>query len=49
MAKLTKGSATNPAKGCSNESKKHVAGQRATPYSVCVSGAKKLLKQPSGG
>jgi hypothetical protein len=34
---------------CQNESKKHVAGQRGTPYSVCVSGAKKLLKQQSGG
>jgi len=34
---------------CQGESKKHVAGQRGTPYSVCVSGAKKLLKQQAGG
>jgi hypothetical protein len=42
------GSATNPAKACADQSKKHVAGQRGTPYSVCVSGAKKLLKQRAG-
>ncbi len=48
MAKLAKGSSTNPAKACANESRKHVAGQRGTPYSVCVSGAKKLLKQQAG-
>jgi hypothetical protein len=39
---------TNPAKVCQNESTKHVAGQRGTPYSVCVSGAKKLLKARTG-
>ena len=33
---------------CQGESKKHVAGQRGTPYSVCVSGAKKLLRQQAG-
>jgi hypothetical protein len=49
MAKLANGSATNPAKACADESKKHVAGQRGTPYSVCVSGANKLLKQQAGG
>ena len=40
---------SSKAKACANESKKHVAGQRGTPYSVCVSGAKKLLKQQAGG
>ncbi len=34
---------------CQGESKKHVAGQRGTPYGVCVSGAKKLLRQHAGG
>lgn len=28
---------------CQGESKKHVAGTHGTPYSTCVSGAKKLL------
>jgi hypothetical protein len=46
---VANGSITNPAKACANESKKHVAGQRGTPYSVCVSGAKKMQKQPAGG
>jgi hypothetical protein len=49
MAKLANGSATNPAKACANLPKEHVAGQRGTPYSVCVSGGKKLLKQQAGG
>lgn len=33
---------------CQGESRQHVAGQRGTPYSVCISGAKKLLKQHAG-
>jgi hypothetical protein len=49
MTKLANGSATNPAKACANESRKHVAGKPGTPYSACVSGANKLLKQQAGG
>ena len=37
------------AKACRGESKKHVAGQRGTPYSACISGANKLLRQQAGG
>jgi hypothetical protein len=40
MAKAAHG--TNPTTACKNESKKHVAGQKGTPYSLCVSGAAKL-------
>ena len=29
---------------CAKESRKHVAGQHGTPFSQCVSGAAKLLK-----
>jgi hypothetical protein len=36
---------TNPARACANESKKHVAGQKGTPFSQCVSAAAKLLGQ----
>jgi hypothetical protein len=38
-------STTNPARACANESKKHVAGQKGTPFSQCVSAAAKLLGQ----
>jgi hypothetical protein len=38
----------NPARACSNESKKHVAGQKGTPFSQCVSAAAKLLGQQNG-
>jgi hypothetical protein len=44
MAKLASGSSTSPRTACKNESKKHVAGHHGTPYSLCVSGAAKLLK-----
>jgi hypothetical protein len=37
----------NPARACANESKKHVAGQKGTPFSQCVSAAAKLLGQQS--
>lgn len=40
-------STTNPARACANESKKHVAGQKGTPFSQCVSDAAKLLGQQS--
>jgi hypothetical protein len=40
-------STTNPARACANESKKHVAGQKGTPFSQCVSAAAKLLGQQS--
>jgi hypothetical protein len=42
MAKLANGSAGSPRSACKNESKKHVAGMKGTPYSQCVSGAAKL-------
>jgi hypothetical protein len=32
-------------KHCQGQSKKHVAGQKGTPYSKCVVGAAKLQKQ----
>lgn len=41
-------STTNPARACANESKKHVAGQKGTPFSQCVSAAAKLLGQNGG-
>jgi hypothetical protein len=40
-------STANPARACANESKKHVAGQKGTPFSQCVSAAAKLLGQQS--
>jgi hypothetical protein len=40
-------STPNPARACANESKKHVAGQKGTPFSQCVSAAAKLLGQQS--
>jgi hypothetical protein len=42
MAKLANGNTDNPAKACKGESKKHVEGQKGTPYSQCVSAAAKL-------
>src|SRR6185437_2602895 len=42
-------STTNPARACANESKKHVAGQKGTPFSQCVSAAAKLLGEQNGG
>jgi hypothetical protein len=39
-------------KYCADQSKKHVAGQKGTPFSLCVSAAAKLLRDreepPSG-
>jgi hypothetical protein len=44
MAKLASGSTTSPRTACTAMSKQHVAGQKGTPFSNCVSGAAKLLK-----
>jgi hypothetical protein len=44
MAKLANGSTHNPRTACKDESKTHVAGQHGTPFSQCVSGGAKLLK-----
>jgi hypothetical protein len=44
MAKLANGSINNPRTACKNESKTHVAGTPGTPFSICVSGGAKLLK-----
>jgi hypothetical protein len=41
-------SKTNPARACANESKKHVAGQKGTPFSQCVSAAAKLRGEQNG-
>ena len=49
MAKLASGKAANPTSACKGLSKKHVKGQKGTPYSVCVSGAAKLQKTLKGG
>ena len=38
----------NPAQACANESKKHVAGQKGTPFSQCVSAAAKLRGEQNG-
>ncbi len=47
MAKLAKGSTSNPRTACKNESKTHVAGTPGTPFSLCVSSGSKLLKTRS--
>jgi hypothetical protein len=44
MAKVAT-SQTNPTTACKNLSKKHVAGQKGTPYSKCVVAAAKLQKE----
>jgi hypothetical protein len=35
---------TNPGVYCQDQSKKHVAGEKGTPFSRCVSAAAKLKK-----
>ena len=42
-------SQTNPARACANESKKHITGQKGTPFSNCVSAAAKLRGQGGSG
>jgi hypothetical protein len=49
MAKLAKGSTSNPRTACKDESKTHVAGQNGTPFSLCVSSGAKLLKTEHSG
>ncbi|MGZ4170834.1 MAG: hypothetical protein ACXVRN_05680 [Solirubrobacteraceae bacterium] len=49
MAKLAHGSTASPRTACTNESKRHVAGTPGTPFSICVSGAAKLLKNQADG
>jgi hypothetical protein len=44
MAKLATGASTSPKSACAAMSKKHVAGQKGTPFSNCVSAAAKLKK-----
>jgi hypothetical protein len=44
MAKLANGSSTNAKGACATEVKKHVKGQKGTPYSDCVSAAAKLRR-----
>ena len=44
MAKVATGKA-NPTTACKALSKKHVAGQKGTPYSRCVVAAAQLHKQ----
>jgi hypothetical protein len=44
MAKVATGKA-NPTTACKTLSKKHVAGQKGTPYSRCVVAAAQLQKQ----
>ena len=44
MAKLGTGSTTSPGTACAAMRKKHVLGQKGTPFSNCVSGGAKLLK-----
>ena len=47
MAKVATGK-VNPTTACKTLSKKHVAGQKGTPYSRCVVAAAKLQKQQQG-
>ena len=44
MAKVATGKA-NPTTACKALSKKHVAGQKGTPYSRCVVAAAKLAQE----
>jgi hypothetical protein len=44
MAKVAT-SQTSPTTACKTLSKKHVAGQKGTPYSRCVVAAAKLQKE----
>jgi hypothetical protein len=44
MAKLAVGSVDTPKQACSNLTKKHVKGQKRSPYAVCVSGGQDLLQ-----
>jgi hypothetical protein len=49
MAKLATDQSDSPRKACADQSKKHVRGERGTPFSRCVvAGAKLLRAQPDG-
>jgi hypothetical protein len=43
MAKLATNRSDSPREACRNLSKKHVAGEKGTPYSRCVVAGAKLL------
>jgi hypothetical protein len=47
MAKLASGKVDSPRAACKAESKEHVAGQKGTPFSRCVSAAAKLTSDKS--
>jgi hypothetical protein len=51
MAKLATGKTDSPTTACKTESKKHVKGEKGTPFSRCVSAAAKLKKDtaPAAG
>jgi hypothetical protein len=44
MAKLATGVTSSPKAACANLSKARVAGQKGTPFSLCVAAGAKLLK-----
>jgi hypothetical protein len=48
MARLDRGTETDPRKACKDMSKRHVAGQRGTPFSRCVSAGARLLEDKAG-
>jgi hypothetical protein len=48
MAKLASGTTASPKAACASMSKKHVAGEKGTPFSRCVSAGAKLLKNKKG-
>ena len=45
MAKLANGKTASPRKACKELSKKHLKGEKGTPFSLCVSGGAKLLRE----
>jgi len=44
MAKAANNEKLSPGQACKEMSKKHVKGEKGTPFSRCVSGAAKLRK-----
>jgi len=45
MAKLANGKTASPRKACKELSKKHLKGEKGTPFSLCVSHGAKLLRE----
>jgi hypothetical protein len=45
MAKAAAGSSKSARAACQGMSKKHTKGTPRTPFSICVAGAAKLLRQ----